>query len=129
MGDNSLLIMVLKAKYGSEIIGNLEFNSLSSPHYSSLWWKDICRVVASLGSSLEWFSDGLLGSLGMGRLFAFGMMYGLGHHPSRFSRGSLLSLSKRNVLSRSSGVDTVGWSFSWRRRFFAWEDGLLVDLI
>lgn len=65
-GDDSLSIRNLKAKYGREIIRNLEMNAVIPPYYLSLWWKDNCRVGVGTYNSLNRFSDGVVRKVGNG---------------------------------------------------------------
>jgi hypothetical protein len=128
--DNALWKEVLKGKYGASVIGNAVLGEDCKPWYSSLWWKDICGIGSNLGN--DWLSTEIIRKMGNGAHTSFWKDCWLGSAPlcERFPRLFSISTQKDETIANvwSPMVDG-GWNFSWRRRLFVWEMGLLDELL
>jgi len=93
----------------------------------SVWWRDICTLRAH-----GWFHGHVSRSVGDDKNTLFGTDVWVGGVSlrDRFNRLYDLSMLKeKSVFS----MCTLGWgnegaTWSWRRRLFAWEEGLVGEL-
>jgi len=114
---------VLSARYGVEG-GRL----LGGGRETSMWWRDISAMCRE-----EWFANHVSRSVGNGEntFFWSDVWCGGEEFRVRFIRLYDLSLFKGALVSDMChlgwGVDGEAWR--WRRRLFAWEEGLLGDII
>lgn len=129
MGDNSLPIKVLKAKYSSRIVGKTELNAVNLSYYSSLWWKDICRVGLGLDFTFDWFVDGMVRKIGNEVSIRFWHDVWVREVPLKVAFPKLFAISTYSKGLYSFGDERfdgggVDWSLNWRRSFLVWQEGL-----
>jgi hypothetical protein len=95
-----------------------------SPHYASLWWKDICNLDGFV-TSFNWLEEAFVRKLGNGMLTRFWKDVWFGNEPLclRFPRMFSLSMEKEAFVGELLKVegDRRWWNFSWRRNLFQWE--------
>jgi hypothetical protein len=122
---------VLCSKYGSLAIGHPVLGEGVRPWFASLWWKDICSIGSNLNNN--WFIHGTVKKLGNGLATNFWCDRWLGDAPLRDLFPRLFSISLQQDLSitavRRSINGIATWNLVWRRRFFEWEQALLVELM
>jgi hypothetical protein len=128
--DNALWKEVLKGKYGDSVIGSVELGVDCKPWFSSLWWKDICGIGSNLGN--DWLSSEIIRKMGNGANTKFWKDCWLGPIPlcAKFPCLFSISLQKEETIANLLSPNVAeGWNFSWRRRLFVWETGLLEELL
>jgi hypothetical protein len=115
---------VLVSKYGSHILGEVEWSTTRSNRLASTWWKNIVALDKAVPGKI-WFLDSINRKIGNGLATSFWNTPWIGGVPlaTYFPRLYSLSNQKENMV-RNFLVDngeTRTWSFSWRRNLFQWE--------
>jgi hypothetical protein len=122
---------VIKGKYGVNAVGKVDLGEDCKPWYSSLWWKDICTIGTNL--EINWFSRNVVKIVGNGECTSFWRDVWAGgiSLKDRFPRLYLISEQKESTVSEVLHQSSAGlrWGFTWRRRFFVWEERLMEELI
>jgi hypothetical protein len=119
---------VLIAKYGSQILYQLDLSVLRAPSWSSNWWKNIIALDNVIPGK-KWLVDSMVRKVGDVRSTRFWTSKWIGDVPLAIAFLRLFSLSNQKdgmvsdfiVIEGGRGV----WSFIWRRNLFQWE----VDLV
>lgn len=111
-GDNLLWKEVLLEKYGPSIGDILEEGSVVLLNHASRWWRDV--VLLDEGGGANWFNSEVVRKVNDGVDTSFWNVVWRG-----------------NVAFRHKYPRLVGkeWIFSWRRRFFVWEEIILRNLM
>ena len=111
--------------------GRLGLSDEAHPRLASRWWKELCGPEE--GIEFNWFKDGVTRKVGNGRSTSFWLYICVGNSPLCVGFPHLFSISNQkeamvgDMWRSSDGVHD--WLFSWRRRLFIWEEGLLNDLM
>ncbi|GAU10885.1 hypothetical protein TSUD_425050, partial [Trifolium subterraneum] len=113
---------IVKARYGSDVIGNRCLGAADIPRSTSNWWRDICNLE---GES-SWFSSAVGKKVGRGDSTSFWNEIWIGDQSlrQRFPRLFGISLQKQEVI-QNLGSLTEGrwqWELLWRRDRFQWEE-------
>ncbi|GAU26540.1 hypothetical protein TSUD_361730 [Trifolium subterraneum] len=123
--------VVLMAKYGNHISQEVDWSGVRIPIVASNWWKDICSLDEAVESK-NWLADSIGRKLGNGLDTKFWTTKWMGNAPLALLFPRLFSLSnhKEGMVADFSEVvgEDRGWSFSWRRELFRWEEDLVVRL-
>lgn len=98
---------------------------------SSKWWRDIINIEGSGG--VGWFNEEVVRRVmnGEDTKFWYGRWRGELPLRDKFPRLFAMSNQKEATVAEiwvSNGVERE-WRFSWRRRFFVWEEELLNNLL
>jgi hypothetical protein len=122
---------VLVARYGEEVVSNVNWMDHPIQTRASVWWKDLCRIdVLEDGS---WFGRNVVRKVGRGDSTRFWKDRWVGDAPlcERFPRLYSISLQKDAFISDIRVSDGGGdrWGWRWRRNLFAWENDLLRELL
>jgi mannosylglycoprotein endo-beta-mannosidase len=130
--DPALWKDVLVAKYGNQILNNVNMSNEVSPYYTSNWWKDVSNLEG-VGGSPNWLEEVIGWRLGNGMAIRFWRDVWLGDSPLCHKFPRLFSLSVQKEVCVGDLLKVEGerrrWDFCWRRNFFQWEEGLLNQLV
>lgn len=125
--SEGLWYRVLKVRYGQ----GSSFREAQGR--DSTWWRDLWRLEGRDSSNEGWLTRGIVRKLGNGREICFWEDCWLGGAKLRdmFSRLYNASTNKEGRLSDLGFWREGNWSWNlqWRRRFFLWEEQILVDLM
>jgi hypothetical protein len=118
---------VLVAKYGSHILVEADWSRHKIPSSASKWWRNIAALDKVIPGK-NWFLDTSLRKIGNGHSTSFWNVKWIGDGPLAdvFPRLFLLSNHKENNV-RDFFING-GWSFTWRRNLFWWEEDLVSNL-
>jgi hypothetical protein len=123
---------VLIAKYGCQILKEVNWSNFRIPPLASSWWKNIVLIDNEIPGK-NWFEDSVSRKVGNGLSTPFWTTKWVGVMPLSvaFPRLYSLSIHKDNVIHDFVVVDgvTQSWSFSWRRNLFRWEEDLVGELL
>jgi hypothetical protein len=125
----SLWNVVIRAKYGEEG-GRVRFRE----GVGSVWWRNINQIRMGAGLiDSRWLVDNIIRRVGDGRDTLFWVDPWLDECPLIRSFGRLYDLAE-NKLATVSEMFELGWgvggeAWKWRRRLFAWEEGLVLECV
>ncbi|WJX14094.1 hypothetical protein P8452_04402 [Trifolium repens] len=123
---------ILVAKYGSHILGEVDWSSYRISFFASSWWKSIVAVENAIPGK-NWWLESVSGKVGNGMDTSFWKTKWLGDLSLAEAFPRLFSLSNHkddvvsNFLVREG--DDCSWAFSWRRNLFRWEEELVGGLL
>jgi hypothetical protein len=128
-GGNELWKKVVLAKYGSNVVGNVNLEELEPRGGASVWWRDVCRLDRGVG----WFALATSKVVGNGRLTKLWKdVWVEGQRlDRRFPRLFGISVQKDHVICEvGSWINGVWrWELEWRRNFFDWEEIILHEFL
>jgi hypothetical protein len=123
---------ILVAKYGSHILGEVDWSSYRIPTFASSWWKSIVAVENAIPGK-NWWLESVSRKVGNRMDTSFWKTKWLGDLSLVEAFPRLFSLSNHkddvvsNFLVREG--DDCSWAFSWRRNLFRWEEELVGGLL
>jgi hypothetical protein len=123
---------ILVAKYGSHILGEVDWSSYRIPTFASSWWKSIVAVENTIPGK-NWWLESVSRKVGNRMDTSFWKTKWLGDLSLVEAFPRLFSLSNHkddvvsNFLVREG--DDCSWAFSWRRNLFRWEEELVGGLL
>jgi hypothetical protein len=127
--DDDFWKVVVAAKYGVSVFGNVRLVAEDYRNCGSGWWRDICRVDGSSG----WFAQAACKKVGNGGTTKFWKDVWLGNQSlqSRFPRLFSISSQKEGLVSTMGRWDggVWRWELLWRQNFFVWEEVIFNDLL
>jgi hypothetical protein len=121
---------VIIGKYGQSACGKVVIGEENKPWFSSLWWRDVCSIGNNLNT--DWFSQYAVERIGNGRQTSFWKDKWLGDFSlmNKFPRLYSISTQKEGIVAEVGNLaGTVGWTLTWRRSLFVWENTLLEELL
>jgi hypothetical protein len=128
-GGDELWKKVVMAKYGRNVVGNINLEGVEPRVSASVWWSDICRLDRGVG----WFdiaTSKVVGNGGKTKLWKDVWVEGQSLD-RRFPRLFGISVQKDHLISEvGSWVNGVWrWELEWRRNFFDWEEIIVQELL
>jgi hypothetical protein len=121
--------MVVAAKYGENVFGNVRLEVNEFRPFASGWWRDICRLDKGSG----WFEQAATKRVGNGSTTSFWKEVWLGNQSlvARFPRLFGISTQKEALVSEMGCWENGVWRWEllWRRNFFVWEEELVDELM
>lgn len=125
-GENSLWKDVLKEKYGDGV-GIIVVDAVAVlPRYSSSWWKGLVKLEG--GDAPSWFNNEVTRKVGNEVNTSFWSVAWRGEIAFRLKYPRLFSISNQKEASVADLGSGGEWVFGWRRRFFQWEEEMLLLL-
>jgi len=127
---------VVKARYGSAAISDLNAKDSSGSSRSSGWWRAVCSIgkikMQQQQVQVDWFLEGISKRMGNGNSIRFWEDIWLGTCSLRVSFPRLYMISEQKSLT----VNQMGswldqnwmWNLLWRRRMLVWEEEQLSNL-
>jgi hypothetical protein len=122
---------VLIAKYGDQIIHQVEWANISFPSIVSSWWRSIMGLDKVVVGK-NWLMEVIRRKMGNGASTLFWSSKWIGEVPLAVAFPRLFSLSNQKDCTVANLVVSEGenrsWNFSWRRTLFQWEEDLVLRL-
>jgi hypothetical protein len=126
---NEVWRRVVVARYGSDVVGNLNLAVDALRNGTSGWWRDLCRLDVDGG----WLKHVVEKRLGNGSTIRFWKDVWVAGQSLQelFPRLFGISTQKEAMISDVGWWDNGVWRWGlmWRRNFFVWEENLLVELL
>ena len=121
--------VVLRAKYGEEA-GRVRFGFPSG----SVWWCTLNQIRLGVGFvDNRWMLDNIVRRVGNGQSTLFWVDPWLDNCPLERSYSRLYQLVDNKLVTVSEmcelGRGYGGEAWKWRRRLFAWEEGLVMECV
>jgi len=130
-GDKALWKEVLVEKYGENVCNVMEDGGGFRLSIASRWWKDIIHLEKNGG--LSWFNKEVERRVRNGENTKFWLCRWRGGVSFREKYPRLFAmLNQQEAMVADIWVlngNLREWTFSWRRRFFVWEEQLLGNLL